>query len=62
MTRRGHARPGFTVCNLIDDLSFTAYTARRLANDLLNERSRAGLKPPDPDHFPISEKPETHNP
>lgn len=39
MTRRGHTQPGFTACNLIDDLCFTAYAIRRLADDLLSEQS-----------------------
>jgi hypothetical protein len=39
MPHRGHTHPKFTACNLIDDLSFTAYATRRLADDLLNEQS-----------------------
>ena len=32
MRRRGHPYPGLAACNLIDDLSFTAFGYRRLAN------------------------------
>jgi len=28
MKERGHPHPGFAACNLIDDLSFTAYRYR----------------------------------
>jgi hypothetical protein len=33
MTRRGHTHPGFRICNLIDDLSFTAHHIRRIVDD-----------------------------
>jgi hypothetical protein len=39
MTHRGDIHPEFTACNMIDDLSFTAYAIRCLTDDLLNEES-----------------------
>jgi hypothetical protein len=41
MRRRGHPHPGFAACNLIDDLSFTAFSYRRLAGNLLGQPATA---------------------
>ncbi len=41
MRRRGHPHPGFAACNLIDDLSFTAFSYRRLADNLLGKPATA---------------------
>jgi len=41
MRRRGHPHPGFAACNLIDDLSFTAFSYRRLADKLLGQPATA---------------------
>jgi len=41
MRRRGHPHPGFAACNLIDDLSFTAFGYRRLADNLLGQPTTA---------------------
>ena len=37
MRRRGHPHPGLAACNLIDDLCFTAFSYRRLADNLLGQ-------------------------
>ena len=34
MRHRGHPHPGLAACNLIDDLCFTAFGYRRLADNL----------------------------
>jgi hypothetical protein len=41
MRHRGHSHPGFAACNLIDDLSFTAFSYRRLADNLLGKPTTA---------------------
>ena len=41
MRRHGHPHPGFAACNLIDDLSFTAFSYRRLADNLLGQPTTA---------------------
>ena len=41
MRRRGHPHPGFAACNLIDDLCFTAFSYRRLADHLLGKPATA---------------------
>ena len=41
MRHRGHPHPGFAACNLIDDLSFTAFSYRRLADNLLGQPTTA---------------------
>jgi hypothetical protein len=41
MRRRGHPHPGLAACNLIDDLSFTAFGYRRLADNLLGQPTTA---------------------
>jgi hypothetical protein len=41
MRRHGHPHPGFAACNLIDDLSFTAFSYRRLADNLLGKPATA---------------------
>jgi hypothetical protein len=41
MRHRGHPHPGFAACNLIDDLSFTAFSYRRLADNLLGKPATA---------------------
>ena len=41
MRRRGHPHPGLAACNLIDDLSFTAFSYRRLAGNLLGQPTTA---------------------
>ncbi len=43
MRRRGHPHPGLAACNLIDDLSFTAFSYRRLADNLLGQPATALL-------------------
>ena len=37
MRRRGHPHPGLAACNLIDDLCLTAFSYRRLADNLLGQ-------------------------
>ena len=39
MIRSGHTHPGFRVCNLIDDLSFTAHHIRHLVDGIPGERT-----------------------
>ena len=41
MRRRGHPHPGLAACNLIDDLCFTAFSYRRLADNLLGQPTTA---------------------
>jgi len=41
MPCHGHPHPGFAACNLIDDLSFTAFSYRRLADNLLGKPATA---------------------
>ena len=41
MRHRGHPHPGLAACNLIDDLSFTAFSYRRLAHNLLGQPTTA---------------------
>ena len=41
MRRRGHPYPGLAACNLIDDLSFTAFSYRRLTDNLLGQPATA---------------------
>ena len=41
MRRRGHPHPGLAACNLIDDLSFTAFSYRRLARNLPGQPTTA---------------------
>jgi hypothetical protein len=41
MQRRGHPHPGLAACNLIDDLCFTAFGYRRLADNLLAQPTTA---------------------
>jgi hypothetical protein len=41
MRHRGHPHPGFAACNLIDDLCFTAFSYRRLADNLLAQPTTA---------------------
>src|SRR6266536_929487 len=41
MRRRGHPHPGLAACNLIDDLCFTAFGYRRLADNLLGQPTTA---------------------
>ena len=41
MRRRGHPHPGLAACNLIDDLCFTAFGYRRLADNLLAQPTTA---------------------
>ena len=41
MRRRGHPHPGLAACNLIDDLSFTAFSYRRLARNLPGQPATA---------------------
>ena len=48
MRHRGHPHPGFTACNLIDDLSFTAFSYRRLAGNLLGQPTTALFADEDP--------------
>ena len=48
MRRHGHPHPGFAACNLIDDLSFTAFSYRRLADNLLGKPATALFADEDP--------------
>ena len=48
MRRHGHPHPGFAACNLIDDLSFTAFSYRRLAGNLLGQPATALFADEDP--------------
>ncbi len=41
MRRRGHSYPGLAAGNLIDDLCFTAFSYRRLADNLLGQPATA---------------------
>jgi len=41
MRRRGHPHPGLAACNLIADLSFTAFSYRRLAGNLPGQPTTA---------------------
>jgi hypothetical protein len=41
--RRGHPHPGLAACNLIDDLCFTAFSYRRLADNLAGQPATALL-------------------
>ncbi len=41
MRHRGHPHPGLAACNLIDDLCFTAFGYRRLADNLLGQPTTA---------------------
>ena len=41
MQRRGHPHPGLAACNLIDNLCFTAFGYRRLADNLLAQPTTA---------------------
>jgi len=43
MRRRGHPHPGLAACNLIDDLCFTAFSYRRLADNLAGQPATALL-------------------
>ena len=48
MRRHGHPHPGLAACNLIDDLSFTAFSYRRLADNLLGKPATALFADEDP--------------
>ena len=48
MRHHRNPHPGFAACNLIDDLSFTAFSYRRLADNLLGKSATALFADEDP--------------